>query len=145
MSIVLVTLCHHVCGTAHLCLTLLYLYSMRSNVTTPDVRLTSHVPCSVNLLSEQEIVHSRNHRSEAARGQERLETWEGCCVGDLETPSDHLCENAFYCVPVILSTDRKVSVLCKDMRGSRISWYSAITMKFVVSWRLNLHHLIALN
>ena len=24
-----------------------------------------------------------------------MEAWEGCCVGDLETPSDHLRENAF--------------------------------------------------
>ncbi len=46
---------------------LLYLYRKRSYVTTPDVTLTSHIPCSVNLLSEQEIVQSRNHRSEAAR------------------------------------------------------------------------------
>ena len=47
---------------------LMYLYRMRSNVTTPDFTLTSHIPCSVNLLSEQGIVLSRNHRSEAAGG-----------------------------------------------------------------------------
>ena len=71
---------------------------MRSNVTTPDVRLTSHIPCSANLLSEQEIVQSRNHRSEAARGQERCDFWRpgrAAAVGDLETPSDHLRENDF--------------------------------------------------
>ena len=73
-----------------------------------------------------------------------FEAWEGCCVGDLEIPSDHLCENAFYCVPVILSTYRKVSALCKDMRGSRSSLYSAIKTKIVVSWRLDLQRLIAL-
>ena len=56
---------------------LMYLYSMRSNVTTPDVRLTSHIPCSVNLLSEQEIFQSRNHGSEAARGQERCDLRPG--------------------------------------------------------------------
>ena len=52
----------------------------------------------------------------------------------------------FYCVPVIdtmtesmtESTYRKVRALCKDMRGSRSSLYSAITMKIVVSWRLKL-------
>ena len=54
-----------------------YLYSMRSNSTTPDVRLTSHIICSVNLLSEQEIVQARNHRSEAARGQERCDLRPG--------------------------------------------------------------------
>ena len=69
MSIVLVTLCHHVCGTAHLCQTLLHLYRMRSDMTTPDVALTSYIPCSINLLSEQGIVLLRNHRSEAARGE----------------------------------------------------------------------------
>ena len=54
---------------------LMYLYRMRSNVTTPDLTLTSHIPCSVNLLSEQGIVLSRNHISEAARGQERCDFW----------------------------------------------------------------------
>ena len=54
---------------------LMYVYRMRSNVTTPDVTLTSHIPCSVNLLSEQEIVQSRNHTSEAARGQEKCDFW----------------------------------------------------------------------
>ena len=81
---------------------------MRSNVTTPDVKLTSHVPCSVDLLSEQEIDHLRNHRSEAARGQERLEAWEGCCVGDLELPSDYLRQIALllcvsHCIDMLRS------------------------------------------
>ena len=71
---------------------------MRSNVTTPDVRLTSHIPCSDNLLSERGIVQSRNHRSEAAREQERcdLDKPGGAarCVGDLETPSDYFRQNA---------------------------------------------------
>ena len=55
--------------------TYLSLYRKRSCSTTPDVALTSHIPCSVNLLSEQEIVQSRNHRSEAAGGQERCDFW----------------------------------------------------------------------
>lgn len=53
----------------------LYLYRKGSYMTTSDVTLTSHIPCSVNLLSEQGIILSRNHISEAATGQERCDFW----------------------------------------------------------------------
>ena len=112
-------------------------------MTTPDVRLTSPVPCSVDLLSEQEIDHLRNQRSEAARGQERLEAWEGCCVGDLELPSDHLRQNAsFLCVShSIIVSQSKRAVQGYEGFEKLFVQRTAFTINIhggVISWRLTL-------
>ena len=52
-------------------------YRNRSYVTKTDVTLTSHAPCSIDMLSEQGTVPSRSQMSEATRG------WERC---DLDKP-----------------------------------------------------------
>ena len=67
-----------------------------------------------------------------------MEAWEGCCVGDLETPSDHLRENAcLLCVSHCIDVSQSKRTV-QGYEGFEKLFVQCNHNEIVVSWRLNL-------
>ena len=84
------------------------------NVTTPDVRLTSHIRAASICCPSKRSFSRATIEAEAARGNVTFGGLGSCCVGDLGIPSNTFVRVLSSCVSVIVSTYRKVSALCKD-------------------------------
>ena len=122
------------------------LYSVRSNVTTPDVRLTSHISCSVNVLLSKRSF-SRATIGARLQGDRRGVTFGG--LGGLlcRRPRDSFRPSSFRmlvsCASVVVvkvsQSKRTVQGYMRGLRSSSCTVQSQYSFYgCVLSWQLTL-------